>query len=104
MGISRPCIYGRRAGQSRRAAQRLSRSWPDPDEPEERRRLIERIGGRVVPKIEKKKVGGKPVEIEREETIGGILLWGRDPSPTCSFSATRFPRVSFRHPWSARHV
>jgi len=26
-----------------------------------------------VPKIEKKKVAGKSVEIEREETIGGIL-------------------------------
>ena len=32
---------------------------PDPGDPEERRRLIERIGGRVVPKIEKKKVNGQ---------------------------------------------
>src|SRR5580700_192345 len=40
---------------------------PDPGDPEERRRLIERIGGRVGPKIEKKKVAGKSVEIEREE-------------------------------------
>ena len=54
---------------------------PDPGDPEERRRLIERIGGRVVPKIEKKKVNGKPVEVEREETIGGILHWGRESSP-----------------------
>jgi adenine-specific DNA methylase len=53
----------------------------DPGDPEERRRLIERIGGRVVPKIEKKKVGGKTVEIEREETVGGILHWGRESDP-----------------------
>ena len=58
---------------------------PDPGDPEERRRLIERIGGRVVPKIEKKKVAGKPVEIEREETIGGILHWGRESDPDMQF-------------------
>ena len=58
---------------------------PDPGDPEERRRLIERIGGRVVPKIEKKKVNGKPVEVEREETVGGILHWGRESSPDLQF-------------------
>jgi len=58
---------------------------PDPGDPEERRRLIERIGGRVVPKIEKKKVNGKLVEIEREETIGGILHWGRESDPDMNF-------------------
>lgn len=58
---------------------------PDPGDPEERRRLIERIGGRVVPKIEKKKVNGKPVEVEREETIGGILHWGRESDPDMQF-------------------
>jgi putative DNA methylase len=58
---------------------------PDPDDPEERRRLIERIGGRVVPKIEKKKVAGKSVEVEREETIGGILHWGRESDPDMQF-------------------
>ena len=58
---------------------------PDPGDPEERRRLIERIGGRVVPKIEKKKVNGKPVEVERQETIGGILHWGRESDPDMQF-------------------
>ncbi len=58
---------------------------PDPGDPEERRRLIERIGGRVVPRIEKKKVNGKPVEVEREETVGGILHWGRESSPDLQF-------------------
>jgi putative DNA methylase len=54
---------------------------PDPGDPEERRRLLERIGGRVISKLEKKKVNGKPVEVEREETVGGILHWGRESSP-----------------------
>src|ERR1700733_2332493 len=36
---------------------------------EARRKLIEKIGGRIVPRIEKKKVNGNPVEVEREETI-----------------------------------
>src|SRR5713226_5167129 len=58
---------------------------PDPGDPEQRRRLIERIGGRVVPKIEKKKVNGKPVEVEREETIGGILHWGRESDPDMQY-------------------
>jgi putative DNA methylase len=58
---------------------------PDPGDPEERRRLIERIGGRVLPKVEKKKVAGKPVEVEREETVGGILHWGRESSPDLQF-------------------
>src|SRR6266576_3069697 len=42
---------------------------PDPGDPEERRRIIERIGGRVVPKTEKKNVAGKRVDVEREETL-----------------------------------
>src|ERR1700745_2368450 len=42
---------------------------PNPGDPEERRRLIDRIGGRVVPKTEKKSVAGKRVDVEREETL-----------------------------------
>jgi putative DNA methylase len=58
---------------------------PDPDDPDERRRLIERIGGRVISKIEKKKVNGRMVDAEREETVGGILHWGRESSPDLQF-------------------
>jgi adenine-specific DNA methylase len=54
---------------------------PDPGTPEERKRLIEKIGGTVVKKIDKKKAGGKVVEAIREETVGGILHWGREQSP-----------------------
>jgi putative DNA methylase len=54
---------------------------PNPGTPEERQKLIERIGGKVKQRIEKKKVGGKTVETVREETEGGILHWGRESNP-----------------------
>ena len=51
---------------------------PDPGDPEERKRVLERMAGHVVEKIERKKVGGRTVEKVREETVGGILHWGRE--------------------------
>lgn len=54
---------------------------PDPGTPEARKKLVEKIGGTVVKKIERKKVGGKTIEVEREETVGGVLHWGRETSP-----------------------
>jgi putative DNA methylase len=54
---------------------------PDPGTPEERRKLIEKIGGKVIQKIEKKKTPTKTVDVLREETIGGVLHWGRESSP-----------------------
>ena len=49
----------------------------DPEDPEERRRLVERIGGTIHRKEIKRK--GKLVIVE--ETKGGILHWGRESSP-----------------------
>lgn len=54
---------------------------PEPETDEERERILEKLGGTVVKKVERKKVGGKVVEVEREETIGGVLHWGREASP-----------------------
>src|SRR5438067_35276 len=54
---------------------------PDPGTEEGRRELLERIGGRVVRKVEKKQQGGKTVEVVKEETDGGILHWGRESGP-----------------------
>jgi adenine-specific DNA methylase len=52
---------------------------PDPGDPEKRRELCEKIGGRVVKRIEKKKMpNGQVVERVKEETEGGILHWGRE--------------------------
>jgi adenine-specific DNA methylase len=46
---------------------------PDPGTPEARQELLERIGGRVIRKVEGDKV--------KEETEGGILHWGREDGP-----------------------
>jgi adenine-specific DNA methylase len=44
-----------------------------------RRELCEKIGGKLVKKIERKKMpNGEIVEREKEETAGGILHWGRE--------------------------
>jgi adenine-specific DNA methylase len=72
---------GKPEGMSEEEWQRLGEAGRNKIIADERRRLIERIGGRIVPKIERKKIGGKPVEVEREETVGGILHWGRESSP-----------------------
>jgi len=51
---------------------------PDAETPEARRQIVERLGGRLVEKIERKRVGGRTVEKVKEETVGGILHWGRE--------------------------
>ena len=52
---------------------------PDPGNPEERRKLCEKIGGKVVQKTVKKKMpNGRTVERIKEETEGGILHWKRE--------------------------
>ena len=54
---------------------------PDPGDPEARKDLMERMAGRVVEKIERKRQNGRVVERKKEETIGGILHWGRENGP-----------------------
>jgi len=52
---------------------------PDPGTPEKRKELCEKIGGKVVKKVERKKMpNGQTVEREKEVTEGGILHWGRE--------------------------
>ena len=52
---------------------------PDPGDADKRRELCEKIGGKVVKKIERKKMpNGQTVERVKEETEGGILHWGRE--------------------------
>ncbi|MBX3386459.1 MAG: DUF1156 domain-containing protein [Phycisphaeraceae bacterium] len=53
---------------------------PDPGTPEARQALCEKIGGRVVKKIERKKMpNGSTVEREKSVTEGGILHWHSEP-------------------------
>jgi len=55
---------------------------PDPGNPEERKQLLEKLGGKVVQKVKKKKdAEGHTVEEISEETEGGILHWGRESGP-----------------------
>ena len=52
---------------------------PDPGDAEKRKELCEKIAGKVVKRIERKKMpNGQTVERVKEETEGGILHWGRE--------------------------
>ena len=50
----------------------------DPGDAEGRKAILERMAGRVVEKVERKRVNGRLVENVKEETAGGILHWGRE--------------------------
>lgn len=55
---------------------------PDPGSSEKRRELLERLGGNVIQKFEKKTMpSGKVIERPKEETVGGVLHWGREALP-----------------------
>ena len=51
---------------------------PDPGDADGRRVVSERMAGRVTPKIERKRINGRVVEKVKDETVGGILHWGRE--------------------------
>lgn len=52
---------------------------PDPGTPEKRKELCEKIGGKVVKVVKRKKLpSGKVEDKVVEETVGGILHWGRE--------------------------
>lgn len=58
----------------------LATLLPDPGTPEKRRELCEKIGGRLVKKIERKKMpNGRVVEREKDATEGGVLRWLGQP-------------------------
>ena len=55
---------------------------PDPGDPEERKALLERLGGHLVTKIKRTKAAGGGYEEHMvEETEGGIQHWGRESGP-----------------------
>jgi len=55
---------------------------PDPGTPEERQKLVKRIDGEVVQTTQKKRMpNGRVEEVVKEETVGGVLHWGRESSP-----------------------
>lgn len=55
---------------------------PDPGDEQERRKLVEKIGGRVRTKSVRKKLpSGRVEEVVVEYTEGGVLHWGRESDP-----------------------
>ena len=54
---------------------------PDPGDADKRKEILERMAGRVTEKIERRRVNGRQVEKVKEETVGGILHWGRENGP-----------------------
>src|SRR4029453_17761697 len=59
---------------------------PDPGPKEERDRLLEGLGGKLVRTIKQKKLAdGRIDEKEVADTEGGILHWGRESSPDVAY-------------------
>ena len=54
---------------------------PDPGDDKQRKAILERMAGRVVEKVQRRRVNGRMVEKVKEETAGGILHWGRENDP-----------------------
>ncbi|HTS48602.1 MAG TPA: DUF1156 domain-containing protein [Bryobacteraceae bacterium] len=51
----------------------------DPGEKEEREQMLERLGGKIVEVVKKKKLpSGRVEETVVPETVGGVLHWGRE--------------------------
>lgn len=54
---------------------------PEPGNATARKQMLEKLGGRLVTKVKKKKLpDGRTEEQQSEETEGGILHWGRESS------------------------
>src|SRR6266511_3519317 len=51
----------------------ISTLLPDPGDDAERKKMLKKLAGRIVPKIERRKVGGRTIEVVKEQTEGGIL-------------------------------
>jgi putative DNA methylase len=71
---------------------------PDPGNAADRKQMLERLGGRLVTKVKKKKLpDGRVEEQVSEETEGGILHWGRENSADLAWF-----REKIREAYSAR--
>ncbi len=55
---------------------------PDPGDDVARLRILEKLGGKIVDSVQRKRMpSGRVEEIHKEETVGGILHWGQETSP-----------------------
>lgn len=63
---------------------------PDPGDKDERKEILERLAGRVVQAVKRKKMpNGKIEEVTTEETVGGILHWGRESGADLEWFRTK---------------
>ena len=53
----------------------------DPGTPEKRKAILERMAGRVIDKVEYKRLGERTIEKKKEVTAGGILHWKKENDP-----------------------
>ncbi|MYB26170.1 MAG: DUF1156 domain-containing protein [Candidatus Dadabacteria bacterium] len=51
---------------------------PNSGDPEQRKKILERMAGKLDAKIERKNLGGRKIEKLKEHTVGGILHWKRE--------------------------
>ena len=66
---------------------------PDPGHAEERKKLLEKLGGTVVEVVKKKKLpSGRVEEKKVEETVGGILHWGENLGQIWSGSGRKYAK------------
>jgi len=55
---------------------------PDPGDDVARLRILEKLGGKIKDRVERKRMpNGRIEEVHKPVTIGGILHWGREASP-----------------------
>ena len=103
MDTSPPCTSGQLVGRSpRRVRRSLRRCFPTLVTPETRKELVERLGGHVIKVLKKKQGPGGGEDKVVEETVGGILHWGRETSnkagldllPRGDPEGIRWPRTS----------
>jgi adenine-specific DNA methylase len=71
----------------------------DPGSKKERDDIIERLGGRVVDVVKKKKLPSGTIEEKlNSETLGGILHWGRESNPDIEWFRGRIRDIYGRPP------
>ncbi len=63
----------------------LATLLPAPATAAEREQLLARIGGQVLLVPDKKILNGKEIFIDRWQTVGGILHWGREAGPEVEY-------------------
>lgn len=67
---------------------------PDPENDADRKRMHERLGGRLAESVKRKRLpSGRLEETKSEETVGGILHWGREADPDVAWFRERILAV-----------